>query len=96
MRQADCAGYAHTSILLPLMALLFDEDFYASYWRWSEFQIVLVLVAAWCLYLISGNVFGSFQCVLFPAVIGAMRIGNDRVSVVVYLHNDGCSRLHSF
>lgn len=85
MRQGDCAGYAHTPILLPLMGLLFDENFYASYWRWSAFQIVLVLASAWCLYLISGNIFGSIQCILFAPVIGAMMIGNDTTFILTSL-----------
>lgn len=85
MRQGDCAGYSHTPILLPLMGLLFNEDFYASYWRWSAFQIVLVLASAWCLYLISGNIFGSIQCALFPPVMGAMMIGNDTTFILTAL-----------
>lgn len=82
MREGDCAGYAHTPILLPLMALLFDGDFYASYWRWSAFQLLLVLLCAWLLYLASSNVFGSFQCMLFAPVIGAMMIGNDTTFIL--------------
>jgi len=82
MRPGECAGYAHTPILLPLYALLFNDDFRGSYWRWAAFQLGLLAICVWLLYLISQNLFASLQCCVFPPVIGGLLIANDTIFIL--------------
>jgi hypothetical protein len=82
LRSGDCAGYAHTPILLPLLALLFNDDFHVSYWRWAVFQLVLLAICVWLLYLVSRNFFASLQCCVFPPVIGGLLIANDTIFIL--------------
>jgi len=82
LRRGDCAGYAHTPILLPLLALLFNDDFQVSYWRWALFQLGLLAICVWLLYLASGNFFASLQCCVFPPVIGGLLLANDTIFVL--------------
>lgn len=82
IRNEPCAGYAHAPILLPLLASLFNDDMKASFWRWTLFQILLLILSAYLLYLLSNDIFGSMQCVLFPPIIGALLIGNDTIFIL--------------
>lgn len=80
--RGNCAGYAHTPILLPLLALLFNDDFQVSYWRWALFQIGLLAICVCLLYLVSRNFFASLQCCVFPPVIGGLLIANDTIFIL--------------
>ncbi len=82
LRPGECAGYAHTPILLPLLALLFNDDFQASYWRWAIFQLGLLAICVWLLYLVSQNLFASLQCLVFPPVIGGLLLANDTIFIL--------------
>lgn len=85
LRYGECAGYAHTPILLPLLGFLFNDDFIASYWRWAIFQLLLLALCVWLLFRLSNDIFASLQCALFPPIIGALLIGNDTVFMLTAL-----------
>jgi len=82
LRPGVCAGYAHTPILLPLLALLFNDDFQASYWRWALFQLGLLAICVWLLYQVSRNFFASLQCYVFPPVVGGLLLANDTIFIL--------------
>lgn len=82
LRGGECAGYAHAPFLLPLMSAVFNNDFYQSYRRWGVFQIILLGVCVWLLYLLTGNLFASLQCAVFPPIIDTMLIGNDTLVIL--------------
>jgi Glycosyltransferase family 87 len=85
LRPGDCAGYSHTPFLLPLLALLFNDNYFSSYWRWAVVQILLLSICLWLLFSISNNFFPAAQSVLFPPIILGLWFGNDTSFILTAL-----------
>lgn len=66
-----CLPFAHPPILLPLLALVSDRDYVASYWRWTFFTTVVLFLCLIPLYLLLRDLRIAMQSMLFfPAIFG--------------------------
>ena len=77
IRGVPCLPFAHPPVLLPLISLVSNEDFTASYYRWL---LVLVLVTAVCilpLYCLCAEWKLSVQTILFFPIVVAITFGQD-------------------
>ena len=77
IRGVPCLPFAHPPVVLPLISLVSNDDFLASYYRWS---LLLVAVAALCilpLYRLCGEWKLSVQTILFFPVVVAITFAQD-------------------
>jgi len=72
-----CVPFGHPPILLPLLALVSNNDFEASYWRWTAILCSALLVTAFPLYWLSGDAVQTIQSLLFYPGIVSVFFGND-------------------
>jgi hypothetical protein len=78
-----CLPFAHPPILLPLMALASDQNYVASYWRWTTVTGFLLCVCLLPLYFLSRDLPVTVQSILFfPAVFG-LWMGQDNALVLL-------------
>ena len=50
---SPCAGNAHTPALLQIWSLVWNENYVASYWRWSGLLLMVLLTCFLILYSLS-------------------------------------------
>jgi hypothetical protein len=79
-----CLPFAHPPILLPLMALVSDPNYVASYWRWTSFTTILLVLCLIPLYFLSSrDLVVAVQSILFfPAIFG-LWMGQDNALVLL-------------
>lgn len=78
-----CLPFAHPPVLLPIMALLTDPNYVASYWRWVMFTTALLFLCLIPLYFLSRDLLLAMQSILFfPAVFG-LWMGQDNALVLL-------------
>jgi len=66
-----CLPFAHPPILLPLLALASDDNYVASYWRWTFFTTIVLFLCFIPFYRLSGEPRIAMQSMLFfPAIFG--------------------------
>ena len=83
IRGVPCLPFAHPPVLLPLVALVSNDSFVSSYYRWV---IVLALVGLACvipLFKLSGDLKRSVQAALFLPVVLAVAMGQDTLFVML-------------
>lgn len=76
-RREECLPYVHPPILLPVLSLLTTENFTASYWRWTLFSIVILLLCIFPLVRLTGDITASIQAILWQPIIVGVWIGQD-------------------
>lgn len=77
-----CLPFAHPPILLPVLALVSDANYTASYWRWTFFTTVILFLCLIPLYLLARDLRIAMQSILFfPAVFG-LWMGQDNAIVL--------------
>lgn len=66
-----CLPFAHPPILLPLLGMVSDRDYVASYWRWTFFTTVILFLCLIPFYLLLRDFRIAMQSMLFfPAIFG--------------------------
>lgn len=64
-----CLPFAHPPVLLPLLAIVSDSNYVASYWRWTALTTFILILCLIPLYSLSGDLRLSAQSILFfPAI----------------------------
>lgn len=71
-----CMPYAHPPVLLPLFALISNEDYRASYNRWSLLLLIVLAGCVWVAHQISGSLVSALFAVLFYPVFISITQGN--------------------
>src|SRR5215472_7822000 len=77
IRGEPCLPFAHPPVLLPLVALLSNDDFTSSYHRWVFCVLIAVVVCLVPLSQLTQDWIVSLQSVLFLPVILAIILGQD-------------------
>ena len=89
IRGVPCLPYAHPPVLLLLLSLVSNDNFVASYYRWTILLLVVVIACVFPLYKISGQWQTSIQSILFLPVVIALALGQDTpfilLSVLLWL-----------
>lgn len=80
-RRSECLPYVHPPILLPVLSLLVDGNFVASYWRWVAFLVTVLLVCLIPLYKLTGDVGTALQAILWQPIIASIWLGQDVVVI---------------
>jgi hypothetical protein len=71
-----CMPYAHPPVLLPLFALISNDDYRASYNRWSLLLLIVLAGCVWVAHQISGSLVSALFAVLFYPVFISITQGN--------------------
>jgi len=71
-----CMPYAHPPVLLPLFALISNEDYRAFYNRWCLVLLIVLAGCAWVAHRISGSFVSALFAVLFYPVFISITQGN--------------------
>lgn len=78
-----CLPFAHPPVLLPLLALVSNSNYVASYWRWTALTTFILVLCLIPLYFLSGDLRLSVQSILFfPAIFG-LWMGQDNSIVLL-------------
>lgn len=82
--------FNHTPILLPLMSLVSDENYEASYKRWSLLLIIVLLLALVPAYCLSKNADSSLQSILFLPIFISITQGQDTIFLLFAIFAWAC------
>jgi len=77
IRGEPCLPFAHPPVLLPLVALVSNDDFESSYHRWGLILLVVLPLCVAPFYQLSHDWRASLQSVLFMPVFLAIALGQD-------------------
>src|SRR6266542_807621 len=77
IRGVPCLPFAHPPVLLPLVALISNDNFASSYHRWVLLLLIILVVCLIPLYQLSRDWKVSLQSILFVPVFIAITLGQD-------------------
>src|ERR1044072_6805837 len=80
-----CLPFNHPPILVPLVALVVNEDYTTSYFRWAATNLLIVVCCAWALYKLTGNAIKTVALICFFPVLIIVMQGQDAGFVLLGL-----------
>jgi hypothetical protein len=83
VRSDLCMPFNHTPVLLPLIASITNQDYVASYKRWSLILLIVVALSFIPAYYLSRNFDSSVQALLFVPVFISITQGQDTAFILL-------------